>query len=94
MDKALYVLLIIYFILTDLKQKSYALNQYVQILHIANSGKRIAAALFICFLKKNSILLNKSGARRIDDNALVALTIMIASSKSSEKDIMVKVILN
>jgi len=59
-----------------------------------DGNKRIAAALFICFLQKNDILLHRDGARRIDDNALVALTLMIASSKPSENDMMVKVILN
>ena len=49
---------------------------------------------FICFLQKNGILLNKDGHKRIDDNALVALTLMIAASKPSEKEIMIKVILN
>ena len=59
-----------------------------------DGNKRIAAALFICFLQKNSILLRKDGSKRIDDNALVALTLMIAASKPLEKDIMIKVILN
>src|SRR5512136_1410527 len=59
-----------------------------------DGNKRIAAALFICFLQKNGILLCKDGSKRIDDNALVALTLMIAASKPSEKDIMIKVILN
>jgi prophage maintenance system killer protein len=59
-----------------------------------DGNKRIAAALFICFLQKNGILLNKDGHKRIDDNALVALTLMIAASKPSEKEIMIKVILN
>ncbi len=59
-----------------------------------DGNKRIAAALFICFLQKNSCLLRKNGTRRIDDNALVALTLMIAASKPSEKDVMIKVILN
>ena len=59
-----------------------------------DGNKRIAAALFICFLQKNGILLGKDGNKRIDDNALVALTLMIAASKPSEKDIMIKVILN
>jgi prophage maintenance system killer protein len=59
-----------------------------------DGNKRIAAALFICFLQKNGILLDKDGGKRIDDNALVALTLMIAASKPSEKEIMVKVILN
>lgn len=59
-----------------------------------DGNKRIAAALFICFLHKNKFLLKKDGARRIDDNALAALTLMIAVSKPSEKDTMIKVILN
>jgi prophage maintenance system killer protein len=59
-----------------------------------DGNKRIAAALFVLFLQKNGILLRKDGSKRIDNNALVALTLMIASSKPSEKDIMIKVILN
>ena len=59
-----------------------------------DGNKRIAAILFISFLQKNNILLRKDGSRRIDENALVALTLMVASSKSSEKEIMIKVILN
>jgi prophage maintenance system killer protein len=59
-----------------------------------DGNKRIAAALFVCFLQRNGILLNKDGQKRIDDNALVALTLMIAASKPTEKEIMIKVILN
>lgn len=59
-----------------------------------DGNKRIAATLFICFLQKNGILLQKDGSKRIDNNSLVALTLMIAMSKPSEKEIMIKVILN
>lgn len=59
-----------------------------------DGNKRIAAALFVCFLQKTGILLDKDGRKRIDENALVALTLMIAASKPSEKEIMVRVILN
>lgn len=59
-----------------------------------DGNKRIAAALFVCFLQKNGILLRNDGTKRIDDNALVALTLMIAVSKPQEKDSMIKVILN
>ena len=59
-----------------------------------DGNKRIAAGLFVCFLQKNGILLGKDGDKRIDDNALVALTLMIAASRPSEKEIMIKVILN
>ncbi|MFC1567201.1 type II toxin-antitoxin system death-on-curing family toxin, partial [bacterium] len=44
-----------------------------------DGNKRIAAALFICFLEKNGILLRSDGSKRIDDNALVSLTLMIAT---------------
>ena len=59
-----------------------------------DGNKRIAAALFVCFLQKNSIMLRKNGEKRIDNNALVAVTLMIASSNPKEKDMMVKVIIN
>lgn len=59
-----------------------------------DGNKRIAAALFICFLQRNGILLRNDGTPRIDENALVALILMIAVSKPQDKDIMIKVILN
>ncbi|MCD6459166.1 virulence protein RhuM/Fic/DOC family protein [bacterium] len=59
-----------------------------------DGNKRIAAALFVCFLQKNGILLRADETKRIDDNALVALTLMIAVSKPQEKDNMITVILN
>jgi prophage maintenance system killer protein len=61
-----------------------------------DGNKRIAAALFIYFLQRNDILLKKDGMPHIDNNSLVALTLMIAASKSdtSEKENIVKVILN
>ena len=59
-----------------------------------DGNKRIAAALFICFLQKNDLLLYKDGNKRVDNNALVALTLMIAASKPAEKDMLIKVILN
>ena len=46
------------------------------------------------FLEKNSILYREDGSKRIADNALVALTLMIAESKPDEKDMMVKVVVN
>ncbi len=62
--------------------------------NFVDGNKRIAAALFICFLKGNGVLYRKDGSRVIDDNALVALTLMIAASNPKEKDVMVKVIMN
>ncbi len=59
-----------------------------------DGNKRIAAALFICFLQKNGLLFRKDGNKRVDDNTLVTLTLMIAASKPSEKDTMIRVVLN
>lgn len=59
-----------------------------------DGNKRIAAVLFVCFLQKAGILFAKDGHKRIDDNALVTLTLMIAASRPSEKEIMINVILN
>jgi prophage maintenance system killer protein len=60
----------------------------------SDGNKRIAAFLFVWFLEKNDILYKVDGSRRIADNALVALTLMIAESKPDEKDMMVKVVVN
>jgi len=59
-----------------------------------DGNKRIAAFLFLYFMDKNGILYNDSGRKRIADNALVALTLMIAVSKQDEKDTMIRVIIN
>ncbi|WP_276978107.1 virulence protein RhuM/Fic/DOC family protein [Flavobacterium filum] len=60
----------------------------------SDGNKRIAAGLFVYFLAMNNKLLNAEGNKRIGDNALVAITIMIAESKSDEKDMMVKLVVN
>jgi prophage maintenance system killer protein len=60
----------------------------------SDGNKRIGAFLFVWFLEKNSILYRKDKSKRIADNALVALTLMIAASKPDEKEIMVKVVVN
>jgi prophage maintenance system killer protein len=59
-----------------------------------DGNKRIAAALFVCFLERNGILYRADSSRLIDNNALVALTLMIAASNPKEKDVMVRVIMN
>jgi prophage maintenance system killer protein len=59
-----------------------------------DGNKRIAALLFLYFLDRNGILFDDYGKKRIPDNALVALTLMIAVSKPDEKDTMVKVVVN
>ena len=60
----------------------------------SDGNKRIAAFLFLYFLEKNRLLFTETGNKRIADNALVALTLMIAISKPEEKDTMIKIIVN
>lgn len=59
-----------------------------------DGNKRIAAALFLWFLEMNNYLYNKNGSKRIADNALVALCLLIAESNPKEKDVIVKVVVN
>lgn len=60
----------------------------------SDGNKRIAATLFLWFMAGNGILYNPDGSKRIADNTLVAPTLMIAESRTEEKDIMVKVVVN
>ena len=60
----------------------------------SDGNKRIAAMLFLWFLDRNGILYSPNGGKRIADNTLVALTLMIAESRTEEKDVMVKVVVN
>ena len=60
----------------------------------SDGNKRIAATLFLWFLNNNGILYRPDGTKRLADNTLVALTLMIAESKTEEKDVMVKVVVN
>ena len=60
----------------------------------SDGNKRIAATLFLWFLHNNGILYREDGTKRIADNTLVALTLMIAESRTEEKDTMVKVVVN
>ena len=59
-----------------------------------DGNKRIAATLFLWFMENKGILYAADGSKRIADNALVALTLMIAESKTEEMDVMVKVVVN
>lgn len=60
----------------------------------SDGNKRIAATLFLWFLNNNHILYHPDGTKRIADSTLVALTLMIAKSRTEEKDVMVKVVVN
>jgi len=59
-----------------------------------DGNKRIAAAMFLWFLEGNGLLYREDGTKRIADNALVALTLMIAESDPSERDIIVSLAVN
>lgn len=59
-----------------------------------DGNKRIGAFLFIWFLDGNCLLYRKDGSKRLADNALVALTLLIAESKPAEKDTICKVVVN
>lgn len=79
----------------SIEEKAANLLYFITKNHSFTDGnKRIAAFLFLYFLEKNGILFNEYGVKRIADNALVALTLMIAVSKPDDKDIIVKVIVN
>lgn len=79
----------------SIEEKAANLLYFVTKNHSFTDGnKRIAAFLFLYFLERNEILFDESGNKRIADNTLVALTLMIAVSKPDEKDIMAKVIVN
>ncbi|MDE6285440.1 MAG: virulence protein RhuM/Fic/DOC family protein [Muribaculaceae bacterium] len=79
----------------SVEEKAAMLLYLVTKNHSFNDGnKRIAATLFLWFLNGNDILYNEDGTKRIADNTLVALTLMIAESRTEEKDTMVKVVVN
>ena len=59
-----------------------------------DGNKRIAAALFLWFMEKNAMLRRADGTRRIADNALVAITLLIAVSEPAEKDVIISMVVN
>ena len=60
----------------------------------SDGNKRIAAMLFLWFMDRNKVLYAADGHKRIADNTLVALTLMIAESRPEEKDIIIKLVVN
>jgi prophage maintenance system killer protein len=59
-----------------------------------DGNKRIAATLFLWFLEKNAALYLSDGNKRIADNALVAMTLLIAESRPQEKDLLTRVLVH
>ncbi|MBN1956938.1 MAG: virulence protein RhuM/Fic/DOC family protein [Desulfuromonadales bacterium] len=79
----------------SVEEKAANLLYFVVKNHAFSDGnKRIAAAVFIFFLARNGILYREDGSKRLADNALVALTLLIAESRPEEKDTLVKVVVN
>lgn len=73
----------------SVQEKAANLLYFITKNHSFSDGnKRIAATIFLYFLNKNGLLF-ENGTKRIEDNTLVALTIMIAESKPAEKELMV-----
>ena len=82
--------------------------QYVHFLHIlpktgkyirrrftiVDGNKRIAAAIFLWFMEKNALLYKADGSKRLADNTLVALTLMIAESRQEEKETITTLVVN
>lgn len=61
----------------------------------ADGNKRIGALIFMVYLvQSNSLYSVKTGERKINDNALAALTLLVAESMPKSKDVMVKLIVN
>ena len=79
----------------SIEEKAANLLYFVTKNHSFSDGnKRIAAWLFVWYLNKNNYLYKKDNSKRVNNNTLVALTIMIAESNPNEKEIMVNVIIN
>ncbi len=79
----------------SLEEKAANLLYFITKNHSFTDGnKRIAALIFLYFLEKNRALYKPNGDKRLADNTLVALTLMIAVSKPDEKETMIKVIVN
>lgn len=79
----------------SLEEKAAHLLYFVVKNHSFSDGnKRIAAWLFVWYLEKNKSLNYLDGRKRINENALVALTLLIAESKPEEKEMMINVVVN
>jgi death-on-curing family protein len=76
------------------EQASHLLYFIIKNHPFADGNKRIGAFLFIWFLQRNRHLLRKSGEAKINDNALVALALLIAQSDPVNKELMIKLVIN
>jgi prophage maintenance system killer protein len=79
----------------SVEEKAANLLYFVVKNHSFSDGnKRIAAFLFVYFLDRNGCLYHRDGTRRLADNALVALTLLIAESRPEDKDVMATLVVN
>ena len=79
----------------SIEEKAANLLYFIVKNHSFTDGnKRIAAGIFLHFMNLNGRLVRYDGSKIIGDNALVAMTIMIAESDPTEKDTMIKLIVN
>ena len=60
----------------------------------SDGNKRTASFLFVYFLDQSNYLFKKSGERKINDNALVALALLVAESNPKDKEVIIKIIKN
>ena len=82
-------------LLPSVEEKAANLLYYIIKGHPFNDGnKRIGAFMFILFLSKNNMLYKNSGELKINDNALVALSLMTAKSDPKQKETVVNLIVN
>ena len=82
-------------LLSSIEAKAVNLLYYVIKGHPFNDGnKRIGAYLFILFLHKNGILYKSNGEPKINDNALASVALLVAQSDPSQKDIIIKLVMN
>ena len=82
-------------LIPSVEEKAGNLLYYVIKDHPFSDGnKRIGSFLFILFLSKNNILYKQNGELRINDNALVSLALLTASSDPKQKELMVKLVVN
>ena len=82
-------------LIPSLEAKAANLLYYVIKGHPFNDGnKRIGAYLFVLFLHKNGILYKSDGERKINDNALASIALLVAQSNPDQKEIIIKLIMN
>jgi death-on-curing family protein len=76
------------------EQASHLLYFIIKNHPFSDGNKRIGAFMFVWFLEKNKHHFKKNGEIKINDNALVAIALLVAQSNPSDKEILIKLIIN